>query len=135
MPDPGLSSVLIDTPLAGQSPLGGPTFDALVFGYYKGSRLIYVARTRNGFTPSLRAQLMQKFRGREIPDCSFANLPEKRSGRSGQGLTAAKMKDCRWLKPELVGQFEFREWTSDDHLRHSRFVGLRDDKKAAEERG
>ena len=42
----------------------------------------------------------------------------------GQGLTAAKMKDCRWLKPVLVGQFEFREWTPDNHLRHSRFVAL-----------
>ncbi|HLG98601.1 MAG TPA: non-homologous end-joining DNA ligase [Bryobacteraceae bacterium] len=110
--------------------VGGPTFDALVFGYYEGSRLMYVARTRNGFTPSARAQLMQKFRGLEIPDCPFANLPEKRPGRWGQGLTAAKMKDCRWLKPVLVGQFEFREWTLDDHLRHSRFVGLRDDKMA-----
>jgi hypothetical protein len=82
------------------------------------------------FTPALRAQLMQKFRGLETPDCSFVNLPEKRSGRWGQGLTASKMKDCRWLKPVLVGQFEFREWTPDDHLRHSRFVALREDKKA-----
>jgi bifunctional non-homologous end joining protein LigD len=48
----------------------------------------------------------------------------------GQGLTAEKMKDCRWLNPALVGQFEFLEWTPDDHLRHSRFVALRDDKKA-----
>jgi ATP-dependent DNA ligase len=97
--------------------VGGRTFDALVFGYYEGSRLMYVARTRNGFTQSVRTQLMQKFRGLEIPNCPFVNLPEKRSGRWGQGLTAAKMKDCRWLKPVLVGQFEFREWTPDDHLR------------------
>ncbi len=38
------------------------------------------------------------------------------------------MNDCRWLKPVLVGQFEFTEWTPDNHLRHSRFVALRDDK-------
>jgi ATP-dependent DNA ligase len=50
-------------------------------------------------------------------------------GRWGAGLTATKMKDCRWLKPKLVGQFEFVEWIPDDHLRHSRFMGLRDDKK------
>ncbi len=110
--------------------VGGRTFDALVFGYYEGTRLIYVARTRNGFTPSIRAQLMQRFRTLETPDCPFANLPEKRAGRWGQGLTLAKMKECRWLKPVLVGQFEFREWTPDNHLRHSRFVALRDDKKA-----
>jgi bifunctional non-homologous end joining protein LigD len=46
------------------------------------------------------------------------------------GLTADKMKDCIWLKPVLVGQFEFVEWTPDGHLRHSRFVGLREDKEA-----
>src|SRR5262249_18030704 len=47
----------------------------------------------------------------------------------GQGLTAQKMAECKWLKPELVGQFEFVEWTPDNHLRHSRFQGLREDKK------
>jgi DNA ligase D-like protein (predicted ligase) len=111
--------------------IGARTFDALVFGYYEGNRLLYAGRTRNGFTPSSREQLFKRFRGLEIPTCPFANLPEARSGRWGQGLTAAKMKDCRWLKPVLVGQFEFVEWTPDHHLRHSRFVGLRDDKKAA----
>lgn len=60
--------------------IGGTTFDALVFGYYEGTHLIYVARTRNGFTPSLRAQLMQKRRRLEISECPFANLPEKRNG-------------------------------------------------------
>ena len=49
-------------------------------------------------------------------------------GRWGQGLTAAKMQECRWLKPELVGQFEFVEWTVDLHLRHTRLIALRDDK-------
>jgi bifunctional non-homologous end joining protein LigD len=39
------------------------------------------------------------------------------------------MSECRWLTPRLVGQFEFVELTPDDHLRHSRFVALRDDKK------
>jgi ATP-dependent DNA ligase len=37
------------------------------------------------------------------------------------------MKDCRWLKPLLVGEFDFVEWTPDNHLRHSRFIALRDD--------
>ena len=66
-----------------------------------------------------------------------SNLPEPRTGRWGAGLTAAKMKDCQWLKPELVGQFEFLEWTPENHLRHTRFVGLREDKvpKDVGERG
>ena len=37
-------------------------FDALIFGYYEGDRLLYAARTRNGFTPSLREQLYRRFR-------------------------------------------------------------------------
>ena len=109
---------------------GTKTFDALIFGIYEGEKLIYVARTRNGFTPATRAQLFRKFKGLEIAECPFANLPEPRSGRWGQGLTKAKMAECRWLKPVLVGQFEFLEWTGDNHLRHSRFVGLREDKNA-----
>ena len=64
----------------------------------------------------------------------FVNLPEARSGRWGEGLTAEKMADSRWLRPELVGQFEFVEWTPDGHLRHSRFVALREDKRAREVR-
>lgn len=108
--------------------LGAKSFDALVFGYYEGNSLIYVARTRNGFTPSIREQLASCFRALTSEKCPFVNLPEAKSGRWGQGLTAAKMKDCRWLKPELVGQFEFAEWTPENHLRHSRFISLREDK-------
>ncbi len=42
-------------------------------------------------------------------------------------MTAKKMADRRWLKPVLVGQFEFVEWTGDNHLRHTKFIALRDD--------
>jgi bifunctional non-homologous end joining protein LigD len=105
-------------------------FDALVIGYYQDGKLIYAARTRNGFTPASRAELFKKLKPLEIAECPFANLPEKKAGRWGAGLTAAKMEECRWLKPLLVAQFEFVEWTSDQHLRHSRFVALREDKIA-----
>jgi bifunctional non-homologous end joining protein LigD len=114
--------------------LGGKTFDALIFGYYENGRLIYCGRTRNGFTPTLRQDLMKQFERLKTTECPFANLPESKSGRWGAGLTIAKMRDCRWLQPVLVGQFEFREWTGDNHLRHSRFIGLREDKKAKEVR-
>ena len=71
---------------------GGATFDAMVFGYYDGEKLMYAGRTRNGFTPQLRAELLKKFKRLEIEDCPFANLPEKKAGRWGAGLTAAKME-------------------------------------------
>jgi ATP-dependent DNA ligase len=114
--------------------VGGRSFDALVFGYYEGDRLLYAARTRNGFTPALREQLFAKFQGLETPACPFSNLPEGRAGRWGEGLTAEKMKDCRWLKPVLVGQFEYVEWTPDNHLRHSRFIALREDRSGQDVR-
>jgi bifunctional non-homologous end joining protein LigD len=112
--------------------IGTRTFDALIFGFYEDDRLIYAARTRNGFTPAMREQLFKKFRQLAIPECPFANLPEAKSGRWGQGLTKAKMADCRWLKPVLVGQFEFLEWTGENHLRHTKFLALREDKPARE---
>jgi DNA ligase D-like protein (predicted ligase) len=109
---------------------GTKTFDALVFGYYQHGKLIYAARTRNGFTPVTRVKLFKKFKGLEIAECPFANLPEAKSGRWGQGLTKAKMAECVWLKPVLVGEFEFLEWTGENHLRHSKFIALREDKSA-----
>ena len=45
-------------------------------------------------------------------------------------MTAAKMRECVWLRPELVAQFKFLEWTPGDRLRHVSFVGLRDDMEA-----
>jgi len=42
------------------------------------------------------------------------------------------MKNCVWVKPELVAQIEFGEWTLDGQLRHSKFVGLRRDKASRE---
>jgi DNA ligase D-like protein (predicted ligase) len=109
--------------------IGNP-FDALIFGYYRDGKLIYAARTRNGFTPATRAQVFRRFKGLEVRECPFADLPEQKAGRWGAGLTAKKMADCRWLTPTLVGQLEFVEWTGDHHLRHTKFVGLRDDKEA-----
>jgi bifunctional non-homologous end joining protein LigD len=103
------------------------SFDAIVFGYYDGGKLMYAGRTRNGFTPASRDQRIRKFALLEWEECPFANLSEARSGCRREGLTAEKMKECRcrWLKPAL-GQFEFVEWIPDGHLRHARFMGLRE---------
>jgi bifunctional non-homologous end joining protein LigD len=103
-------------------------FDAILPGYYEGERLLFVGKVRNGFVPALRRELAERFRGLETPVCPFANLPEPRSARRGEALTREVMKTCRWLRPELVAQIEFTEWTRGDHLRHARFAGLRDDR-------
>jgi bifunctional non-homologous end joining protein LigD len=58
------------------------------------------------------------------------NLPESKRGRWGEGLTAEDMDKCRWLKPRLVVTIEFVEWTPANHLRHSKYIALREDKDA-----
>jgi ATP-dependent DNA ligase len=108
----------------------GNPFDALIVGYYEGDRLLYAAKVRNGFVPLVRREVASRFQELEIDTCPFANLPEKK--RTQWALTREEMKNCVWLKPELVAQIEFTEWTPDNHLRHSKFVGLREDKEARE---
>jgi DNA ligase D-like protein (predicted ligase) len=109
-------------------------FDSLIVGYYEGENLIYVARVRNGFVPALRAQVFARLRQFEINTCPFVNLPQRDKGRWGQGLTADKMAECHWLKPQLVAQIEYADWTDVNHLRHSKFIALRDDKCAKDVR-
>jgi len=93
---------------------------------------MYASRIRNGFTPASRRALYSNFEGLSISKFPFRNLPESGKGRWGEGLTAEDMKKCRWLKPQLVAVIEFLEWTPDHHLRHPKFVAIREDRNAAE---
>ena len=77
-----------------------------------------------------REALFKRFRGLERAGCPFQNLPESRKGRWGEGLTAEDMSKCRWLEPRLVAAIEFAEWTPANHLRHPKFIALREDKDA-----
>ena len=99
--------------IGGYTP-GARNFDTLIFGYFEGDRLIYAGRTRSGSTPATRDKLWGVLHGLETPQCPFVNLPEAHPGRWGQGLTAEKMRECHWLEPVLVAEFEFVEWTPDE---------------------
>jgi bifunctional non-homologous end joining protein LigD len=103
--------------------------DSIIVGYYKANDLTYIARVRNGFVPASRRQAFEKLSRLTVPTCPFVNLPETHKGRWGDGLTVTDMKKCVWVRPQLVAQIEFLEWTTSDHLRHSKFVGLREDKE------
>ena len=97
------------------------TFDALVFGLYnEGNKFDLRRANAQWFHTVTRAQLFKKFKGLEIAECPFANLPEAKSGRWGRGFTKAKMAECVWLKPVFISHFEFLEWTGENHLRHSK---------------
>jgi len=116
--------------IGGYAP-GAHGLDSVIVGYYNNkNKLVYVARVRNGFVPASRRQVFEKLRSQVTPNCPFVNLPEAHRSRWGEGLTAEDMKKCVWLRPELVAEIEFLEWTESDHLRHSKFVGLREDKDA-----
>ena len=114
--------------IGGYTP-GTHGFDAVVIGFYRGRDLHFCAKVRAGFVPASRRQLFQQLAPLKTEVCPFVNLPEKGEGRWGQGLTAAKMAECVWIKPETVAQFEFLEWTPADHLRHVNFLGVRNDKE------
>ena len=113
--------------------LPGPHgLDSLIVGYHRGKDLVYVARVRNGFVPALRRQVYEKLRPLISPQMPFVNLPDEKPSHWGESLTAEKMKECVWVKPKLVAQIEFLEWTEADRLRHSKFIGLREDKDPQE---
>jgi ATP-dependent DNA ligase len=92
-------------------------------------KVMYVARTRARFVPASRRQVFSKLKNLVVQKCPFVNLPDTRKSRFGEELNAEKMKKAVWAKPKIVAQIEFLEWAEADRLRHSKFVGLREDKR------
>jgi len=109
---------------------GSRGFDSLIVGVYEKRRLQFVAKVRNGFVPRIRDEIFPDLKKLITDDCPFVNLPEEKASRWGEALTAGKMKECRWVKPVLVCQVAFVEWTDGGKLRLCTFVGMRDDKAA-----
>jgi len=91
-------------------------FGALLVGYYKGKRLKYAGMVGTGYDDELLRDLGKKLRKIEKGDPPFSkdSLPKK---------------NVHWVKPKLVGQVGFTEWTGAGKLRHPRFKGLQRDKK------
>jgi bifunctional non-homologous end joining protein LigD len=112
----------------------GVRFDSLLVGYYDGTKLLCAGKVRNGFTPHARAEIAGRLHALTVGRCPFANLPSTRTGRWGEGVGAGEMPSLRWVKPTLVVQVSFTEWTRDGSLRHAAFMGSRDDKRAREVR-
>ena len=107
-------------------------FGSLLIGYYKKGALFCAGKVGAGFNEALLKSLAKQFASIASESCPFSNLPEKRAGRYGAGITPAEMKRCHWLKPKLVCQVKFSEWTRDGKLRQPVFLGLREDKTPTE---
>jgi bifunctional non-homologous end joining protein LigD len=96
---------------------GRKYFGSLLVGYNSPEGLRFAGRVGTGFSEKLLASINGQLQKHRRPTCRFINLPEKSRGRWGQGITPAVMQRCRWVKPLLVAQVKFTEWTSDDQLR------------------
>jgi bifunctional non-homologous end joining protein LigD len=105
-------------------------FGSILIGYYEDGKLLYCGKVGSGFDRRLLAALHLKFMKIAVAHPPFANLPLVKRPRFGQGMTPAVMQTVTWLKPQLVAQIKFAEWTQDGLLRQPVFLGLRADKAA-----
>jgi bifunctional non-homologous end joining protein LigD len=101
-----------------------PYFGSVLAGYYDGSKLIFAAKVGTGFNAKLLKSLYDRFQKIRTDTTPFANLPER-----GGVIGPSQMRFCKWVRPRLVCQVRFTEWTGDGHLRQPVFLGLREDKE------
>ncbi len=91
-------------------------FGALLVGYYDKGKFKYAGKVGTGYDTALLKSLGKKLKSIERESCPFVTKP--------------KEKYAHFVRPSLVGEVGFTEWTSDGKLRHPRFLGLRKDKPA-----
>jgi bifunctional non-homologous end joining protein LigD len=95
-------------------------FKSLLIGYYSGDDLVYAGRVGTGFDDELLHSLGKELQAIEQPKSPFVEVPRDARRRA------------RWVRPKLVAEIEFTEFTSDGIARHPSFLGLRKDKSARE---
>jgi DNA ligase D-like protein (predicted ligase) len=102
------------------APKGSRTeFGALLVGYNEDGALRYAGKVGTGFDHATLRSLGERMRRLEQPESHFEPFKPIPPG-------------TRWVRPDLVAQVGFSEWTRDGRLRHPRYIGLRDDKPARE---
>ena len=96
-------------------------FGALLLGYHDDGKLVYAGRVGTGFSDRLLGELRARLDKLAQAKSPFAEVPRREISSS-----------VHWVRPELVAQVEFSNWTDDGLLRQPSFQGLREDKPAAE---
>jgi bifunctional non-homologous end joining protein LigD len=94
---------------------------ALLIGYRGTSGLVFSGKVGTGFTHTVALDLRRRLNAIAQKSCPFEPPPEGRLG-----------KTAHWVKPQLVCQVVFTEWTADGKIRHPSFQGLRADKNPKE---
>src|SRR3990170_3135923 len=96
------------------------TFGDLVLGYFdEKNRLVYAGRVGTGFDDSTLEDLRRRFESIKTDECPFLEIPPP-----GPPVV--------WVRPELVAEIKFSEWTRDGYLRQPVFMRLREDKAPGE---
>ncbi|MGZ5145646.1 MAG: DNA ligase D [Burkholderiales bacterium] len=97
-------------------------FGALLLGVYEpDGKLRYSGKVGTGFNDATLKEMHKRLQTLDVKQPAFSNPP--------RGYEA---KGAHWIKPDLVAEIEFTEWTNDGTLRHPSFQGLREDKKATD---
>jgi len=94
-------------------------FGALVLGIYLDGKLQYIGHTGSGFDEMALHTIYEKLEPLITDTCPFEKIPK------------TKMP-VTWIKPKLICEVKFQEWTRDNSMRHPIFMGLRSDKKPTE---
>ena len=94
-------------------------FGALLLGYYENGKLVFAGQAGTGFNQKLLREIGSELRKRERKTSPFVEVPRMKP-------------EPHFVKPELVAQIAFAEWTDDGLLRQPVFLGLRTDKAAQE---
>jgi len=92
-------------------------FGAILIGFQDNGDFRYAGKVGTGFDDETLRWLKKKFRARRRKTSPFSEDVD--------------IDDAHWIRPELVAEVGFTEWTDDDKLNHPRFMGLREDKKAS----
>jgi ATP-dependent DNA ligase len=91
----------------------------LLSGFYRRGKLVYAGKVGTGFDQDTLQRLGRTLAQLKISTCPFTE----------DGLPR---RNVHWVKPKLVAEIAFSEWTTAGKLRHPRFLGLREDKRAKE---
>jgi bifunctional non-homologous end joining protein LigD len=108
--------------VGGFTPLSNGSYGigSLLLGYHKDGQLLYAGRTGTGFNQKTHKMLRDR-------------LEDLRQAKSAyQSLPSEAKKDAIWVKPAIVIEARFSNWTSDNLIRQAAFLGLREDKDSKE---